>query len=691
MQMAGTADLAACLSLAQAISRSVGVEEIYAAALDALAAGLGVNRSSILLFDKDGVMRFKAARGLSEAYQHAVEGHTPWHPDSHDPQPLIVADVEREPSLATHLPRIRDEGIAAMAFIPLVSAAHVIGKFMLYYERPHEPSEQDLVLARLIASQVAFAVERTTAQHTARHNEERLRFALDAANMGTWDWDLATERLTWSENLERLHGLPAGTFDGSFASYEREIHSEDRARVLASIERAIAHGVPHDVEYRIVAPDGSVRWVEGKGRVELENGRPVRMTGVCMNVTRRKHAEVSRLEGARDANRLKDEFLATLSHELRTPLNAIIGWVQLLQIGAVTSERLDEAVAVIDRNARLQARLIEDVLDVSRIITGKLDIERVPVLVGQVVDNAVQAVRPGAEAKGLTIVSTIDDDLPAVQGDPRRLQQVIFNLLGNAIKFTPQGGHIAVRCGRERDWLTISVGDTGAGIARDFLPFVFERFRQADSRTTRQHGGLGLGLAIAQHLVERHDGRITVESDGVGHGSTFRVSLPVPASAAAGDIRSPIEPQGMPSVDLHGARLLVVDDDEDARELVRLLLQRHGATVEVADSADAGLSLIRAHEFDVLVADIAMPDVDGFTLLSCARDFRPALSAIAVTAYSRPEDRERVLAAGYQAFHSKPLHSASLLQSIAALVSDAHATSASIAAAPRKLGASRKR
>jgi PAS domain S-box-containing protein len=668
MSMARTADLAACLTLTQAISRSRSVEQIYAAALDALANGLGVDRSSILLFDADGVMRFKAARGLSDGYRRAVEGHTPWRPDSPDPRPIVIADVEQEPSLAPFLPQIRSEGIAAMTFIPLMNHGRVVGKFMLYYGEPYTVSEAELLLSGVIAAEVAFAVERMRAQDAARQSEERLRFALEAADMGTWDWDFVTERVQWSENIERLHGLPPGTFDGSFASYERKIHADDRARVLASIERAIAHGVPHDVEYRIVAPDGTIRWVEGKGRVEMEHGRPVRMSGVCMNVTRRKQAEAARLDAAREANRLKDEFLATLSHELRTPLNAIIGWVQLLQIGAVSTDRLGEAVAVIDRNARLQARLIEDVLDVSRIITGKLDVERVPVLVSQIVENAVQTVRPASLSKGLTLTCTVEPDLPPVDADPRRLLQVVLNLLGNAMKFTPQGGTIDVRCARDGAWVAISVRDTGAGIAPEFLPYVFERFRQADSRTTRQHGGLGLGLAIAQHLVERHDGRITVESAGTGQGATFHVRLPVPLAPVRDNDIGLIDRQDIPEVDLRGARLLVVDDDKDARDLVRLLLEGRGATVVVADSADSALSHVRAEHFDMLVADIAMPEVDGFTLLSCARDFQPGLAAVALTAYSRPEDRDRVIAAGYQAFHAKPLQSASLLQSIAALL-----------------------
>ena len=273
MPTAVESKLGVCLTLTGAISRSGTVDEIYQAALDALADGLGVSRASILLFDRDGVMRFKAHRGLSEAYRAAVEGHTPWTMETADAQPIVVADVRRDRALLPFLPIIAAEGIAAMAFIPLTSLGRVIGKFMLYYPVPHEPGADELQLAGIVAAQVAFAVVRTRAEEKARQSEERLRFALEAAAMGTWDWDLATQAVRWSANVERLHGLPPGAFDSTFASYEREIHPDDRARVLASVGRAIADGVPHDVEYRIVAPDGSVRWVEGKGRVEYR-GRP---------------------------------------------------------------------------------------------------------------------------------------------------------------------------------------------------------------------------------------------------------------------------------------------------------------------------------------------------------------------------------------------------------------------------------
>ena len=395
--------LGVCLALIRAIGEADGLDAIYRAALTALEDGLGVDRSAVLLFDQARVMRFVAWRGVSDGYRATVEGHSPWPCGATDATPIIVADVASEPSLTALRSTIEAEGIAALAFIPLVSAGGVIGKFMLYSPVPRALADDELQLATVIASQVAFAIERTMAELKARRSEQRLRFALEAASMGTWEWDLSTDNVDWSENLASLHGLPEGTFDGTFASYEREIHPEDRPRVLGSARRALAEGIPHDVEYRIVAPDGRVRWVEGKGRVEHEGGRPARMTGVCIMATRRKEAELARLALAEEASRSKDEFLATLSHELRTPLNAILGWVQLLERGQLAESRTAQALDVIGRNARLQAQLIEDILDVSRIITGKLELDRLPIGVPVLIDGALEAVAPAAAAKHVAL------------------------------------------------------------------------------------------------------------------------------------------------------------------------------------------------------------------------------------------------------------------------------------------------
>jgi PAS domain S-box-containing protein len=550
-----------------------------------------------------------------------------------------------------------------MSFIPLVSLGKVIGKFMLYYGEPHELSADELQLAGVIASQVAFAVERTRAEASARRSEERLRFALDAASMGTWDWSLESHTVQWSDNLEPLHGLPPGTFDGTFESYEREIHPDDRARVLRTARRSIESGVPYDVEYRMVAPDGTVRWVEGKGRVEYEGSRPVRMTGVCMIITRRKEAELARLASAKEANRLKDEFLATLSHELRTPLNAILGWVQVLKAEGLPPERVKQAIEIIGRNARLQAQLIEDILDVSRIISGKLEIERIPVHAGQLLDAVISGLLPAADAKHLLVTRDLADDVPPVEGDPQRLQQVFSNVLSNAIKFTPEGGTIAVTCRSFADGTLVQVVDSGIGIAPEFLPFVFDRFRQGDSRATRQHGGLGLGLAIARHNVEAHGGTIEAYSDGLKRGTTIRIQLPG-ASVPAIDPRLNTLERRYPEFRLDDTTIVVVDDQPDSGDLLSELLNRTGARVHCYTRATEAMQSLTKRATDLVIADIAMPDIDGYELIRRIREQSPKLPAIAVSAYARPQDRKRAFDAGYNAYCAKPIDAGQLLRMV---------------------------
>lgn len=663
----GQRHLSVCLSLMRSIARTSSVEAMYGHALDALEEAMGFTRASILLFDDDGVMRFKASRGLSAEYRRAVEGHTPWTPDSPDPIPILVEDVTADPSLAPYLPTIQAEGIAAMAFIPLVYAGSVIGKFMLYRDTPGSLADEELLCAQLVASEVAFAVVRTRAESQASRSESRLRFALDAASMATWDWDIAAGTVHWSDNFERIQGLAKGTLDGTLEGYTKHVHPDDRARLMAVVNRALTEGAPYEVEYRLVAPDGTTMWAEGKGNVEMGPAGAVRLTGVCMIVTQRKEAELARLAAAEEASRLKDEFLAVLSHELRTPLNAILGWVQMLDTGTLPPERVRQAIAVIGRNATLQAQLIEDILDVSRIITGKLEVDRRPILVTQLIDHVVSAALPAAEAKKITLTHSMPDCAYYIDADLRRLQQVMSNIMSNAVRFTPEGGTVDVACGVQGDHVEITVTDSGEGIAPEFLPYVFDRFRQADSRSTRRHGGLGLGLAIARYLVEQHHGRISAHSDGAGKGTTIRVTLPIRSAPVV----SPSAASGAdPVVELRmdGVTVLVVDDHEDSRDLVAEICERSGATVIRCDSAGAALTALDARRVSLLVADIAMPDMDGYTLIREARRIQASVPAIAVSAYVREEDRARALAAGFDAYCVKPLDTVAFMNAIRAVL-----------------------
>jgi PAS domain S-box-containing protein len=382
---------------------------------------------------------------------------------------------------------------------------------------------------------------------------------------------------------------------------------------------------------------------------------------------------------AQESSRLKDEFLATVSHELRTPLTAILGWAHMLRMGQFNDESALKAFETIERNARAQAQLIDDLLDVSRIITGKLRIDVRPIDPNSFIEAAIESVRPAAEAKGVRVQKIVDTGVVTVSGDPVRLQQVVWNLLSNAIKFTPRGGSVQVRLERINSHIEIGVSDSGAGIAQEFLPYVFDRFRQADQRTTRRHGGLGLGLAIVRHLVELHGGTVRAESRGKGEGATFTVMLPVAPvyqNAAQEGRVHPAARDTLPSYDcpdrLDGLKILVVDDEPDTRDLLKVGLGQCGAAVTVVGSASEALEAMSRAVPDLLISDIGMPEQDGYELIRRVRELPSAgggkVPAIALTAYARVEDRMHALRAGYQMHVPKPVELAELVAVAASLV-----------------------
>jgi PAS domain S-box-containing protein len=392
---------------------------------------------------------------------------------------------------------------------------------------------------------------------------------------------------------------------------------------------------------------------------------------------RREH--VAR-EEAESANRAKDEFLATVSHELRTPLNAILGWAHMLRANRLDQPTQTRALETIERNAKSQAQLIEDILDVSRIVTGKLRLDVRPVELAAVLDAAIDAVRPAADAKGIKLETILDPSSGPVSGDPNRLQQIIWNLASNAVKFTGKGGRVQVQLHRVSSYVEIVVSDTGQGISTEFLPYVFDRFMQADATSTRRHGGLGLGLAIVRHLVEMHGGTVMAHSAGEGLGATFTVRLPLIVSRA--DKREPYRAQPAPgatislepSPRLDGVRVMVVDDDSDTREMLRLMIGQLGAEVKACASSEEAMRVLNEWSPDVIVSDIEMPDEDGYELIrkvrgaETKRDGRK-VPAVALTAYGRVEDRLRALAAGYQMHIAKPAEPVELAVIIAALAS----------------------
>ena len=399
------------------------------------------------------------------------------------------------------------------------------------------------------------------------------------------------------------------------------------------------------------------------------------LTAVAIENVRLLERESNARAAAEDSNRLKDEFLATVSHELRTPLTAILGWSRMLAGGSLDDAMATRAIETIVRNAKTQSQIIDDILDVSRIITGKLYLELHPIELGPVLEAAINVVRPTAEAKGIHIEVHLEPRPTVIRGDSNRLQQVIWNLVSNAIKFTPSGGSVILTMREMDSRVEISVTDSGQGISGDFLPFVFDRFRQADSTSTRQHGGLGLGLSIARHLVEIHGGTIKAESAGEGKGSTFSFSVPLVTS------RTTLRPEVERKADINdrfklqsrlsGIRVLLVDDDEDTLDLLVAALTQASAVVTAASSAQDAMQAFGLAEFDVIVSDIAMPGEDGYQLIQRIRKSgfdRGTIPAVAITAYAKDEDRERAFSAGYQGFLAKPIELSELVTAITTAV-----------------------
>ncbi|HTU24035.1 MAG TPA: ATP-binding protein [Pirellulales bacterium] len=378
---------------------------------------------------------------------------------------------------------------------------------------------------------------------------------------------------------------------------------------------------------------------------------------------------------AETANRLKDDFLSTVSHELRTPLHAILGYSQLLRYSHTEHDQIGEGLAVIERNAKAQAQIIDDLLDMGRIVSGKVRLDVTHVDLIEVIEAAVETVRPAAEAKGIRIQTVLDPRASAVMGDSGRLQQVVWNLLANAIKFNTKEGRVKIVLKRINSHAEIQVTDTGQGIDPAVLPYVFERFRQGDSSTARKYGGLGLGLSIVKHLVELHGGTATAHSAGAGQGATFILNLPI---RSIHPVEPPAEPSAAtaagsahPSISLKGLRVLVVDDEPDARELVKKLLMQHDADVTLASSAEEALQLFDGHPPDVILSDVGMPERDGYDLIREIRGREESqggkVPAAALTALARAEDRKRAMLAGFQGHITKPVDPGELVAVVATL------------------------
>ena len=512
--------------------------------------------------------------------------------------------------------------------------------------------------------------------------------------------DLNSVITSWNYGAERIFGYTAEEMIGT--SIMRLIPPDrqtEEQEILSRIRRG--ERVDHFETIRLAKDGRQLNISVTVSPIKDSAGRVVGASKVARDITERKNAEatlkkvseeaeeanrqrlllldserVARSQAER-ASRMKDEFLATLSHELRTPLNAVVGWANLLRSGKPTTNELRKGLETIERNARIQAQIIEDLLDMSRIISGKVRLNVQRIDLPNVLNQSIETVRATADAKSIHLDSVIDLDAGTILGDPDRLQQVFWNLLNNAIKFTPVGGEVQVVVKSVTTYIEVSVVDTGEGIAPEFLPYVFDRFLQGDASITRHHGGLGLGLAIVKQLVELHGGYVRVRSGGIGKGATFTVRLPLRAiyselQEESGHLEAtPQASQTFPDVSLTNVHILVVDDDVDASELVKRMLEIAGATVSTAGSASEAMERILATRPDVLVCDLGMPGEDGYSLIRKLRALEESqegtLPAIALTAYARWEDRTRAIRSGFQNHLAKPVEPAELLAVVSGL------------------------
>ncbi|WP_293150191.1 MULTISPECIES: response regulator [unclassified Microcoleus] len=730
------------------------------------------------------------------------------------------ADIHDGSISPCHVELLSQYQVKANLVVPILHEDQFWGVLIAHHcASPREWQPLEIDLLQELSIQVSIAIrqaelyeqaqreiaERKRTEEALGGSEERLRLGLDAARMGTWDWNIPDNHITWSSNMEDLFGLAPGEFEGSYYQFVERLHPEDRDRVLEAIDAAIATGANYEIEFRVIYPNGRIRWALSLGKVFYnELGQAIRMSGVDLDITPRKHTEealrhseefrkrvldsssdcikvldldarllymnagglclleiddltpylnaewlcfwqdeareeveaaiavakageVARFQGfcatakgtpkwwdvvlapirdvagqvvqilstSRDitdrkqaeierdrilqlkqaalaeserVNRIKDEFLAVLSHELRSPLNPILGWTKLLQTGRLDQTKTVAALATIERNALAQAQLIDDLLDMASVLRGKLSLNVTAVNLLSTIECAIETVQTAATAKSI-VIHPVLSNIGQVSGDGVRLQQIVWNLLSNAVKFTPKGGRVDIKLDEADNQAQIVVTDTGKGINRDFLPYIFESFRQEDASVTRKHGGLGLGLAIVYQLVEAHGGTIKADSFGEGKGATFRVTLPLLNVKTGENPDKLLEAEQ----DLRGIRVLAIDDEADSREVIGAFLVMAGAQVMTVASAAEFIVALESFVPDVLVSDIGMPEMDGYSLIGYVRSLSPErgglIPAIALTAYAGEINHQQALAAGFQRHISKPVEPNLLVGAIGDLLS----------------------
>ena len=708
------ADLQAMICLHRVGALSVQADAQFDVVLgeivDAAIAISGADKGNLQLFDASSkTLKIKAHHGFESSFLNffatTADEASACVAAKEPGTRVVVEDVCSDPLFAgaPSLAVLLEAGVRAMQSTPLVSSAdHLLGIISTHLKQPHRFSERELRLMDLLARQAADFVERKYAEEALRRAA-----AFDEAvmsNMGEGLYTVDSQGLVTFMNpaAERLFGWTLEELRGrkmhDMTHYKHPDGSAFPLEDCAGLQVLRQGNALTNHEDVFVRKDGTFFDVVYSSSPLREGNQVIGLVVVFRDVTDRKAVEkerdqfLAREQEARKqaeeaqalaeaANRVKDEFLATLSHELRTPLNAILGWTRILRSSQLDPETASRALAVIERNGRFQNQLIGDLLDVSNITKGKLRLDVQIIDLASILEAAVDTVRPSADAKAIRLQVVLDPKAGPVAGDPNRLQQIVWNLLSNAIKFTPKEGRVQLRLERINSHIEITVSDTGAGIAPDFLPYVFERFRQADASASRKQSGLGLGLAIVRHLVELHGGTVHVDSAGEDQGTTFTVRLPLmivqdwkPLTEQTPERLHPVAGLGVSvpiTANLSGTRVLAVDDEPDALESLRLILEKYGAEVRTGRSTAEGLKILEDWKPDVLLADIGMPNEDGYAFIRTVRSLSPEqggeIFAAALTAYSRTEDRVRALNAGFQMHLPKPVESSELITAVESL------------------------
>jgi PAS domain S-box-containing protein len=649
----------ACTSLPVSTDVAPQLDRILAAATDLLDTDRGTIHLARPL---DGALKIAVHVGFSpssiEPLVSLDAGALPWRAAFEDGVRMAIDDVATDARLPDLRAEILRLGIRSFVSLPLAGQqGRPSGLLSIYRRRAHRLSKRALELLDICRLQAEQAIESKRSQETLKRNEAGLRLALEAGKMGNFEWNIHTNEIHWSDNLEAIHGLPAGTFTGTFESFQSLIHRDDRQGVLESIQRTVDTGADYEAEFRSATPDGSTHWILGKGRVHREQGRPLRMVGICMDITSRKRTE----EALRESDRRKDEFLAMISHELRNPLFAITNASAVLESLATPDPISAKARGMIRRQTERLTCIVNDLLDVERLAAGKLVLNPVQLDLGELVEKCVARLASGHVLD--RHVYEVRAARALVHGDGARLEQILTNLLTNAVKYTPAGGMVSIDV--EADVQTIGgqavlrVRDTGVGIARDLLPRIFELFVQSERGLDRRDGGVGVGLAIVRLLVGAHGGSVEAHSDGADHGTEIVIRLPlVQVAAATAKATAAAEPATA------RRRILVVDDNTDARQALVVLLELAGHELHEAADGLSGLASASSLLPDIVLADIGLPGIDGFEMARRIRARHAGPRLIALTGYDHPEQRRRGAEAGFDAYLIKPIEIEVLLREL---------------------------